>query len=122
VPSHEMGHAMGLGHSASGVMSEQLQAGQRATPDVWGAGLPGTAQEPALATPAFDAPHVEIDWSSAWAPAPQQSRAPQASAKAVVGDAWQQRFVNHLGATPDKLNPNAKLRIMLPVAPRISNL
>jgi hypothetical protein len=33
---------------------------------------------------------------------------------------WQSRFVNHLGATPERMNPNAKLRLHVEVTPRVT--
>ncbi|MGB8858118.1 MAG: hypothetical protein WCC60_02630 [Ilumatobacteraceae bacterium] len=32
---------------------------------------------------------------------------------------WHDRFVSHLGATPQRLDPNASLRLHLDVAPRV---
>jgi hypothetical protein len=37
-------------------------------------------------------------------------------------DRWQQRFVNHLGATPERLNPNAGLKVHLPIVSRLTTL
>jgi hypothetical protein len=38
----------------------------------------------------------------------------------VVAQAWQQRFVNDLGASAERLQPNAGLRLHLPVAQEVS--
>jgi len=40
----------------------------------------------------------------------------------TTADGWQERFVNHLAATPEQLNPNAALQVYLPVAHQLSAL
>jgi hypothetical protein len=63
-----------------------------------------------------------IDWSVP-APVAFTSRSPAAAAALErATDRWQQRFVNHLGATPERLNPNAGLKLQLPIAPRLTSL
>jgi hypothetical protein len=113
VLAHEMGHAMGLGHGDGGVMAAELMPGQRATPDLWGR-LDGTATAWGGDSAWRDAPRTTIDWTAAPRPAadgPARSAAPLVAAKA-----WQQRFVNQLGASAERAQPNASLRLHLPVA------
>jgi Matrixin len=126
---HELGHAAGLAHDGDvAAMGETLAAGQRlllstATasdgktwPAAHKAGS-GTTMPMAADSPAA----VRIDWTL---PEPLASTATAAAAvpSQVRAADWQQRFVNHLGATPDKLNPNASLRITVDVSPRLSRL
>lgn len=111
---HEMGHAIGNAHSDGGVMAAQLGAGQRSAPDV-------AATAPVGATGASaDGARLAIDWGSAKSAAPGEpglartwGAAAQAGGAAAIG--WQQRFVNHLGASVEELQPNAGLRLHLPV-------
>ena len=62
---------------------------------------------------------VAIDWRL---PQTTQVR-PVATAQSA---GWQDRFVNHLGAPPERLNPNAALRLHLPsgssLTPKLSAL
>ena len=109
VLSHEMGHAIGLGHGG-GVMSEQLLAGQRATPER-SLALPGfnfdaVAQPRAAAMPA-ELPAID------WALEDGLLRKRQTPA---VSAAWQERFVNQLGLSAERVNPNAALQLRLPSA------
>jgi hypothetical protein len=103
---------MGLDHADGGVMADRLAAGQRAAPDGWHAGLamPLSAHtERALDQRAAGslAEPVVIDWTA--------TRVSPRSGVAAAGKAanWQDRFVNHLGATPERMNPNAALRLHL---------
>jgi Ca2+-binding RTX toxin-like protein len=92
VLQHELGHALGFEHG-DGTMAEALAAGARETPMA-----AATTTVPAA-----------IDWH---VPATR----PAAPEPAAAGWEWQQRFVNHLGAPAHRLNPNAGLRVHLPVA------
>ena len=131
-----MGHVIGLGHSDSGVMAAELQAGERTTPEMWGRRV--AAEPPRAAGHGAPSP-IRIDWA-AGAPDPdapvaavRDDRRPQAAAaKAVASkpaDAavnWQQRFVSHLGASAERMQPNAALRLHLPTvagtSPRLGRL
>jgi hypothetical protein len=120
VLTHEMGHVLGLDHAADGVMEDHLAAGQRSTT----AGAPaadttavGAVEAPALAQVAAPAavPTFSIDWSSA----PMRELTGAASLIRGKPSSWQDRFVSHLGATPQRLDPNAALRLHLDVTPRL---
>jgi hypothetical protein len=157
-----MGHVIGLGHSADGVMDENLAPGQRATPDLWyGAAehvdgvqsvqpvqpvqpvrsVAPAAQQAAMAAvqpvampfelPASSVPAAQtsaaptIDWRTMPAAAAATGQTPERSGGNATTP-WQTRFVNHLGASAEKLNPNAALRLQLPAAsdvtPRVTRL
>jgi Ca2+-binding RTX toxin-like protein len=94
VLQHEFGHVLGRSHG-SGTMAETLAVGTREMP------------HPAAPT---------IDWSGRWREVTERSSRP---AKDL---SWQHRFVNHLGATPERLNPNADFRVRLPVPSRLASL
>jgi hypothetical protein len=129
VLAHELGHAIGFEHSATGVMAEGLLPGQRALPDRWLGASSGMALEVAAplgaaagaasASVATTAPL--IDWSRAPVAAAANPRTAAATAERVRAPApWQSRFVNHLGATPERMNPNAALRVHVDVTPRVT--
>jgi hypothetical protein len=81
--------------------------------------------DPARSMPA--GPSFDIDWSGTVAdvlPAERLVIGPQAArswapAPAAV-PAWQQRFVNELGASAERLQPNAGLRLHRPVTQEVS--
>jgi hypothetical protein len=83
--------------------------------------------------PASSVPAVQtsaaptIDWRTmpAAAAAAATGQTPERSGVNAT-TTWQTRFVNHLGASAEKLNPNAALRLQLPAAsdvtPRVTRL
>jgi Ca2+-binding RTX toxin-like protein len=114
VLAHEIGHALGLEHAGGGMMAEQL-AGATRLPLDRGRAAPGMIEWPSLPQPGDVAPAVAvatIDWAL---PAQQPQVVKPRSAGAE--ERWQLRFVNHLGAGSS--DPNAKLSLRLPVAPRL---
>ena len=129
VISHELGHAMGLGHVDGGVMSAELTAGQRSTPELWGrlGAQPVKAASTGLLPPVAAVARVDIDWSrrlqgeraEATAGGTGGAELLASLARPTVagkpGTAWQQRFVNELGLDAQSLRPNAGLALHLPV-------
>ncbi len=129
VLAHEMGHAMGLGHSDDGVMAASLMPGLRSTPERWGDsahGLPATALPALLARgPAPAAmPQVQIDWGvysarAAAADAAVDRLTKPAAALAAPGkpapapSSWLQRFVNAMGASASQARPNEALTLQV---------
>ena len=129
VVSHEMGHAMGLDHVAGGVMDEDLSPGQRVTPnqpplpaasgadagsDLFAA--ENVAAGASAAGPLSASPHTQIDWAVPLAVLNTAAGIEQQT----DGASWQDRFVNHLGATPELLNPNASLRLHVSALPALA--
>jgi hypothetical protein len=97
-------------------MSETLLAGSRATPEGWYADQPA----PAVAQAKADAPvaPVVIDWGAVSYADTSRSGAeygPSTLATAQTKD-WRHRFVNDLGRSQAAANPNASLRVFLPVS------
>jgi Ca2+-binding RTX toxin-like protein len=124
VLAHELGHAIGFAHSDFGVMAEGLLPGQRATPDRWFAAETASAA-PVYATAATPASSVIAPAPAAaplidWGKGPVVPRSAAGIAERVAASApWQSRFVNHLGATPERMNPNAAMRLHVEVTPRV---
>ncbi len=138
VLAHELGHAAGLAHEGSAVMGEQLADGVRTLPAVQDAPLvlPPTASPVAVAavppdagrpddvpvglgdllTGALVTPAPLVVWDT---PAATLASVPQGAA-AAAAPAWVTDFVSHLGRSEGERNPNAGLRVTVPVAARAS--
>jgi archaellum component FlaG (FlaF/FlaG flagellin family) len=65
---------------------------------------------------------VAIDWTRSAEGATGGDYLDDGMALDATTDGWQERFVNHLAATPEQLNPNAALQVYLPVAHQLSAL
>ena len=109
---HELGHAMGFAASDAGVMREVLGAGQRLAVRLHDEEGAHAAEPEAPASRKF-----VIDWAAAPAAA---GKRPLAALGAQRPDDWQLRFVNQLGASSQRLNPNSALQVKLPAASRVS--
>jgi hypothetical protein len=135
---------MGLSHGAGGVMEAELEPGQRSTPERWGrvaedgcaddrqAARPAARQDGGTAIPSFS-----IDWgrhtvsaargaeveADSGSPRVAEMRLPSKAAE--TASAWQQRFVNHLGASNERISATGlriQLQASVDVAPRLSRL
>ena len=122
---HELGHASGLHHGDTPWMADTLATGQRSAPayglplspvvpsvpphGLWPYGLPLMAAPEATAATAR-APAPSIDWTLGGA-----SGAALATAPAGKGN-WVRDFTQHLGQGEAQRNPNASLRVQLPVS------
>jgi hypothetical protein len=119
VIEHELGHALGWGHTEDGVMSEMLAAGTRTTTAVTTTEprvVPGALMRIEPEFPGLVPAVPMIDWSSLHADTTPQIVLPT-PAKAP---AWQSDFVNHLARSEAQRNPNASLRVQINVAPKVS--
>ena len=65
---------------------------------------------------------VAIDWTLSAAEEAGDDYLGEDAGLDTTGDGWQERFVNHLAASPEQLNPNAALQVYLPVAHQLSAL
>ena len=124
VLTHELGHVLGLAHADAGVMAGELTVGVREPAP--GASVSPTVVVnalPAAALTVFDrvAPPPAIDWSKRPLAA-AMLRSVATAEPATAPSNWQARFVNHLGATPERVNPNAALRLQMPLTPKLSAL
>jgi hypothetical protein len=129
VVAHELGHAAGLDHTETGLMAEHLAAGTREvsaivldTPS--GAPIGASAarslvpDERMLAStwglPQPGSP--VINWSNSF-PAAGVWSAPAAD---WSKPSWRGDFVNHLAQSETQRNPNASLRLHIPVTAKVS--
>ena len=117
VLAHELGHAGGLDHAGDGVMQATLAAGTRSVAPA----EPPRGQHETL-LPTFTVPSggatsaaaPVIDWQAVFTPGER----PLAGAKAPVD--WLGDFVNHGAQSQQERNPNADLRVLIPVTTRTS--
>jgi hypothetical protein len=107
------------------VQASPVQTLDGATPDAWLgltgqqwtlAGLTSTSRFDAAtqSAPSPTAP-VSIDWASTL-----ELEAASTLPKAPAGVSWQDRFVNHLGASAESADPNASLRVHLDLSPELT--
>ena len=147
VVAHELGHAAGLEHEATGLMTGELQAGVRLLPvapfdelDESGSFDPRHAAAPVsdfavqLLSPAPEGVSY-VGWQT-WtgAEGPRRvandsvplafaTRAERNAAKssALPGATdWRLDFVNHLGRSETERNPNAKLRVLAATTAKVT--
>jgi hypothetical protein len=132
VLAHELGHGLGLSHTEGGWMDDTLAVGLRTLPAVSidepsapiivPQGLAGPLLPSGVELPVFagvqaagpvnqDEPRIE--WDKVYGRAPAQSAGP-------ANAPWLRDFVQHLGQSEAQRNPNASLRIHIPVTPQAS--
>ncbi|MDB5978261.1 MAG: hypothetical protein JWR07_5021, partial [Nevskia sp.] len=123
VIAHELGHAGGLGHAESGVMGDTLAAGWRtllgaaptppASIPVPVAGsldfTPVAAALAGVAAPEAGNPAPRIDWQGSYRGGTRQPAA-------AGGGRWLDDFINHGGQSEAHRNPNAGLKVHVPVS------
>jgi hypothetical protein len=136
VVAHELGHAGGLAHQTDGVMAPTLAAGMRTVagsvgtqtgsrnadpvieqPKAYGNGVVYSGGAPISPEASASAPVPVIDWQSGYF---NESRRNDETPTTETQD-WQDDFVNHLGLGAEARNPNAQLKVYLPVASNVTS-
>jgi hypothetical protein len=131
VLEHELGHAAGFEHSATGVMEDALTAGTRTVlaPDLDAVAptAAATSTAPTAPTPPTPPAGEELDFSALL---PHVAASAPAIAWSVDYDGvllpptpaagWQQDFVSHLARSEAQRNPNAGLRVQVELAPKLA--
>ena len=145
VIAHELGHALGFDHTASGLMAETLSVGEREVPRATidlraifaGEGnTRGLATQLASPAPALlqvlqadrsdagaqtAADRIAIDWGPSF-DRPFRLAAEEGDGSVRGNIAWVSDFVVNLGQREKDRNPNAELRVLLPSASKAPSL